>query len=381
VSLRTARRHRHQRGSIYEKSGSFYLRLYVTKPDGTRKQVAVFLVRKDDKHHSPKCKPVRTLADKLLMEENSRAVEHAAPTVQEFWTATYEPFVKANRRPSTHESYAHLWGRYFEKQMGHAKMEDVKPSDGTKFLTAIAPKVGQRTLAHVKNLASGLWSHALALGACETNPWRDSKTLVKAKPPGETDHYTLAEAQALLNSLAARPDAQLAVSLAFFSGLRSGEIRGLRWEDCDSVQGVIHIRRAVVRGLVGPTKTDSSSADVPMAEPVRLLLATWNKTNGEPKEGWVFQSKAGTPADLRELGRRVIRPAAKASKVKWTGFQSGRRGCATALIELTGDPLAGQGMMRHTSLQVTLAHYKKETPAATVKGVRMLSEAHGRKEE
>jgi hypothetical protein len=58
--------------------------LYVTK-NGERKQVALFLSKKDDRHHSRSCKLVRAIAGKILLEENSRIVEHGGLTAQEFW--------------------------------------------------------------------------------------------------------------------------------------------------------------------------------------------------------------------------------------------------------------------------------------------------------
>jgi integrase len=375
MSNPVVRRHRHQTGSVKEKSGSFYLRYYKTKPDGERSQIAVFLCRRDDKHHSPKCRPVRALADAILMAENSKAVETPSLTVKEFWTSTYLPFVEANRRPSTVESYKCLWSKWAEDELGHWPMADLRPSDGTKFLSAIAPKVGLRTLAHIKNLCSGLWGHAVALGNCESNPWRDAKTLVKPKPPSQTSHTTLLEVQNVLNALPDRQDAQLAIALSFFSTLRYGEIRGLKFEDCDAANSVINVRRSVVRNKVGPTKTESSTAAVPMADVVRLLLIEWHRQCGSPPAGWVFTNKRGKPQDFRRMERLLIKPACEKAKVKYRGFQAGRRGSATLLAELEG-PLASQGMLRHASMAVSLSHYVKKSNASTERGVKLLDAAN-----
>ena len=53
-------------------------------------------------------------------------------------------------------------------------------------------------------------------------------------------------------------DAQAVMALAFFVGLRPGEIQGLRWEDL--TDGWVHVRRAVVRSIDGETKTSGSVA-------------------------------------------------------------------------------------------------------------------------
>lgn len=65
-----ARRQRHQTGSLWPKSGSWYLRFY-TNVGGERKQVVRFLALKDDKHHSKTCKAVQDLAAEMIAKENS----------------------------------------------------------------------------------------------------------------------------------------------------------------------------------------------------------------------------------------------------------------------------------------------------------------------
>jgi hypothetical protein len=71
-----ARRQRHQSGMVWLKSGSWYLRFY-TDVGGTRKQVARFLARRDDKHHSKTCTAVKDLAASMIAKENSEAIVEA----------------------------------------------------------------------------------------------------------------------------------------------------------------------------------------------------------------------------------------------------------------------------------------------------------------
>jgi integrase len=49
-----------------------------------------------------------------------------------------------------------------------------------------------------------------------------------------------------------------AVFLDGTSGLRVGELLGLKWEDVDFKQKVIHIRRSIVKQKIGPPKTEAS---------------------------------------------------------------------------------------------------------------------------
>src|SRR5271157_636119 len=182
------RRHVHS-GSLAERSGKWYIRFY---KDG--RQVTEFLVEKDEEFHSATCKPLQSKAAEHMAKVNKRPRRSA--TAGQFWTGTYEPFVERHKRPSTLESYRQLWSKFLKAKLEDVPMSLWRPSDGTKLLTALAEKgIGQRSLAHVKNLASGMWSHAVALGEVEANAWRDAKTLVKPRAPKETPFYSLKQVQ------------------------------------------------------------------------------------------------------------------------------------------------------------------------------------------
>jgi hypothetical protein len=54
--------------------------------------------------------------------------------------------------------------------------------------------------------------------------------------------------------------------------------------------------------------------------------------------------------------------------LEWQGFYSFRRGIATQLTAITRDPMAAKGLLRHSSVKTTLAHYIKDVPEVTANG-------------
>jgi integrase len=157
---------------------------------------------------------------------------------------------------------------------------------------SFSSRVDKRSLAHVRSLASGIFTHAMNKGLIQANPWRDVKVLARVREPGNTAHYTLEQAENIITALVNYLDAQLIFSLAFFVGLRPSQIAGLRWEDLDTEW--VHVRRSVVRGIVGETKTPESVASLPLIQPVKGMIKLWRVRSRNPTEGWVFPKPCGS---------------------------------------------------------------------------------------
>lgn len=68
----------------------------------------------------------------------------------------------------------------------------------------------------------------------------------------------------LLLGLVFGPILEESIELDAFTGLRRGELIGLRWEDVDFEQFVVHVRRSVVAMVEGAPKTEASQKDVPL---------------------------------------------------------------------------------------------------------------------
>lgn len=81
--------------------------------------------------------------------------------------------------------------------------------------------------------------------------------------------------------------------LALKTGLRQGEIIGLKWTDVDLGTATVRVRRSVTDGYVGATKTHERR-DVDLMEDVVDLLGCWWGEVGSPvdTDSWVFPGSA-----------------------------------------------------------------------------------------
>jgi hypothetical protein len=197
---------RHHDGVVYEASGSIYIRHWTTKPlAGQPKRVRVshMLWRKDAKHHNTTCKPVKELARAYMATihaSTGRDVGKAPLLVTDYWTNVYLPFVTTNLKPSTVAGYLDTWERHLRGHFTGRTCQEYEPVHGNQLLNGIvADGYGRRTLAHVRSLASGVFTHAINDGVLKVNPWHDVKTKTKPPEPEETEAYTLPELMDIVN--------------------------------------------------------------------------------------------------------------------------------------------------------------------------------------
>lgn len=365
---------RHQRGYIFEAHGAYHVRYYVTV-DGVRKQKSTRLCTKDRStgHGSASAKAVRTLCEDHMRSINAELTPPSQSTIADFWEKTYLPFITENHKKATVTGYIQMWKNHLKNHFSNMALRDYRTPMGSVFLTELSKTYRPRTVSLVKCVASCMFVHALNTGYVDSNPMRDVHVLGKSLPHGEQRIYSLEEIGQVLNALVSRPDAQLMMGLAFFLGLRKGEIQGLQWGDIDA--DYCHVRRAFSVGVLGTPKTKRSLRSVPLIAPVRVLLGLWRRRSDGGV--WIFPSTRRGKAEVRDLGQfadLTIRPLLRAAGVPWKGFHGGRRGLGTALRALTGNSNAGKGVLGHVSTMTTEQHYEGLMPEEAVKGMKLLEE-------
>jgi integrase len=110
------------------------------------------------------------------------------------------------------------------------------------------------------------------------------------------------------------PDRARAVAGAARTGLRQGELLGLRWRDVDWLAGRVRVRRTYVRGGFGSPKSRRSSRSVPLADRLLAELDAHHRRalyRGEDDLGFAHPL-LGTPLDRSRLVKRFKAAVARA---------------------------------------------------------------------
>lgn len=100
-------------------------------------------------------------------------------------------------------------------------------------------------------------------------------------------------------------------TLAVYTGMRAGEVAGLRWSDVDLDRRTIHVRRS----YDGKTKTRASRRHVPIMDALLPTLRAWKLRCPVTEAGLVFPNRAGNMHDessriFQEVLHRVLDRAA-----------------------------------------------------------------------
>jgi integrase len=334
-----------------------------------------------DAEHKTKAS-VRDLAKRELAPLNRNAADPLRITkLGDFVDRVYLPFVKQQKRPSTHRGYSQMWSDYLKVPCQAEWLREVKTHQVQLWLETIAQdhKLSKTTLKHVKNFLSGVFRHAAQQGYFDgANPVKLAEVPAFAPNGGETKPYSLEEIVGMLNVLP-EPSAT-AVATAAFTGLRLGELRGLTWESYEPAQdedsfGWLNVTRSVWRNTVGDPKTAKSKAPVPVIPQLAQSLDNHLKRRGNPLGGPIFANSVGHPLDLNACYQREMKDVLKLAGISWHGWHGFRRGLASNLNRLGVDDSVIQRILRHSTVATTQNHYIKTTSPDAIAAMRQFSKA------
>ena len=279
----------------------------------------------------------------------------------------------------TYEGYLKKW---IIPRWGACRLTDVKAVEVEKWLKTLCFKktgipLARGSKAKIRNIMSALYSHAIRWEWADKNPITSVRQ--SAKRQKAPDVLTPEEIVALLSEL---PNPlRTIIELDAFTGLRRGELIGLRWDDVDFEQLLLHVRRSVVAMVEGAPKTEASQKDVPLDAQTAESLFVWRRTSPYPGPGdWVFASpakKGKQPYWPGTLWRYYGKPALKRAEItKHVTYHTFRHTFGTLLNANGENPKVVQELLRHASLKVTTDVYmqavspqKREAQSKLVKMV------------
>jgi integrase len=251
-----------------------------------------------------------------------------------------------------------------------------------RILPVLGPmRLAAITRADVQDLADRLTAEGLAASTVQNSldPLRvifrrairrdvvvvdPTEHLELRRPKGQRERIaTPAEAVALL---AALPDFERALwATAFYTGMRRGELRALRWGDVDLPARVIHVRRGWddVEGEQDG-KSDAADRDVPILDPLAPELAAHKLRAGGSRSRLVFELAADRPFYPSTVRNRALTAWSAANEHREPadqlapiGLHEARHTCASVLIASGANPKVIQKVMGHATIGMTFDQY------------------------
>ena len=172
------------------------------------------------------------------------------------------------------------------------------------------------------------------------------------------------------------------IMLALYTGLRIGEVCGLKWSDIDFENKMLHVNRTVQRVyrktldgkgksqiIVGPPKTRSSRREIPISA---ILLPVLKRIAPETSDVF-FLSGTEKCVEVRTY-RTFFDDFLKKNQLENINFHALRHTFATRCIEAGGDCKTVSELLGHSSVNMTLNLYVHPQIEQKRRCVELLSE-------
>jgi integrase len=295
-------------------------------------------------------------------------------TVNEYLQRWLKDSVKGNVRPITFESYERLVRVHMVPALGHIKLKALSPAHLQGFYrdrldAGLSPCTVQRLHAVIHRALK----QALRWGLVPRNV--SEATDPPTAQRKEIRPLTPEQVRTLLKTAQGDRLEALYV-LAITTGLRQGELFGLKWEDFDLAAGRLSVRRTLTTPKggrrLGPPKRSKSRRSVKLtARAVEALTAHRERQLKEREKlaelwqdhGFVFTTQVGTPLNRHNYFRRCFKPMLEKAGLPHTvRFHDLRHTCATLLLSKNVNPKVVQELLGHANISQTMDTYSHVLP-------------------
>lgn len=294
-------------------------------------------------------------------------------TVAQFLTRWLEDTARPTIRPSTYASYAGHVHHHLIPALGHHQLAKLTPQHVQRMMQVMTAKgLSPRTVAYARAVLRRALGYAIKWSLVG----RNVATLVDPPRAVRAPVQPLTAAQVRLFLDATKED-RLGplIHVAIASGLRQGELFGLRWRDVDLDAGTLTVRYAMQRIVGVPTfvepKTVLSRRTVPLPPSAVAALRRQRTRQLEDRllagphwQDWelVFASTVGTPLESCNVTHRFQRLLNEAGLPRQRFHDL--RHCAASLLLSGGVPARTiMGILGHSQISLTMNTYAHLSPA------------------
>ena len=305
-----------------------------------------------------------------LKEECGRTAEKLKPDMPfgewiDFW---YQYFSSPKLRPTTQATYENRIYGHIIPSIGKIPISKLTQNDLQQFYAKLK-RTGRKVNVELKGtgvsdrmvrschaLCRSSLEKAVEEGLITRNPSIGCK--LPPKKNGEMKVLTQNEIVRLLNQAYDEGYYEMFL-LELTTGMRRGEILGLKWRDLNLETGELNIKRQLTTKGISVPKTKSSIRTILLPPDMLDLLQDMKKT---AKYDWIFPSpvKEGEPRNPTAITKR-FRLMLERAHCKHVRFHDLRHTFATMALENGMDVKTLSAMIGHVSSETTLNIYSHVT--------------------
>lgn len=298
-------------------------------------------------------------------------------SVAEYLERWLDDSVRDNVTHRTESNYRLMVRRHIVPAFGHVKLARLTPARIQGLYRHLQDEGLHATARYVHSTLHRALGQAMRWGMVDRNP------AALVTPPrqekSEVTALTREETEKLLRAARESGDRLEALYvLAIHTGMRQGELLGLRWSDIDlrGPEPSLRVARQLQRARGGggfvftSTKTKKGRHVALGPTVVAALRRHWTgqaqeKLAAGPLYGdqdLVFASLSGTPLEASNMVRRSFKPLLRRAGLPHVRFHDLRHTCATLLFGAGRHPKDVQLLLGHANVSMTLDTYSHAIP-------------------
>lgn len=367
-----AKRRANGEGSIRKrKDGRWEGRYTVGRDPKTGKQIFKNVLGKTQAE-------VKAKLEKAIQESRGLDIVKAQSyTVGQWLDVWFEYYAKVKVRPSSHKTYQGYIKNHIKPRIGNVPLTKLTTLDLQVMYQELLAKgrvdriesqhqpkgLSAKTVRNLNQIISSAMKLAIQQKLISSNP-ADGCALPRIEHK-EMKTLSLDQLAAFLNE-AKRTGTFALYYIDLATGLRRGELLGLKWQDIDLDSGVIHVRRQVgcINGKVqeAPLKTKNAYRNISIGADAVSILREKKKQDGG-RSAYVFPSPTGGPMSPDSVLHMLHRVLERAGLPELR-FHDLRHTFATLALQNGVDIKTVSGMLGHFSAEFTLDTYAHVTTAA-----------------
>ena len=325
----------------------------------------------------------------VVLAAELAADEFVAPssTTISKWLDDWIGSQRQNLKPSTLASYQSIIETHLKPVLGDLRLQDLHRSHLESYYVRLANgSVKSGTVKNVHAVLRKALADAVSRSLLTSNPAVDAfKIRVQRE---EMSVWTEEELRFFLGHVRSHRVGPL-MRIAAMTGMRRGEILGLKWRDVDATAGVIHVNRALTRGSTGPVLVEPKTSRARRAieldnetagqlgawkpaqleEALQFGRASWNQNN---KNGLIFTRSDGSPSDPDTVSHLFTKLCIGAG-VPVIRFHDLRHTHATLLLKDNTPLHVVSRRLGHSSAAFTADRYSHVLPGQAFEAVSRLS--------